>query len=176
MTLQRPTPLPPPSLPLLSSQQPDSAWMNPTIAGRQRGGGFKSSPQKSIISHHHTFRDMNSGPPSSARKIYCSNTSLLGLAPSMIFLSKHTAWISSSLNSNFGSNRNRQQCKAISRYAMMTGNQEIHTYSIWTQLLYTTTTYNVWPTTMLGNILQIIILTWIWTQFHQGNVWIIYDI
>ena len=175
MTLQRPTPLPPPSLPLLSSQQPDSAWMNPTIAGRQRGGGFKSSPQKSIISHHHTFRDMNSGPPS-ARKIYCSNTSLLGLAPSMIFLSKHAAWISSSLNSNFGSNRNRQQCKAISRYAMMTGNQEIHTYSIWTQLLYTTTTYNVWPTTMLGNTLQIIILTWIWTQFHQGNVWIIYDI
>ena len=95
--------------------------MNPTIAGRQRDGGFKSSPQKSIISHHHTFRDMNSGPPS-ARKIYCSNTSLLGLAPSMIFLSKHAAWISSSLNSNFGSNRNRQQCKAISRYAMMTGN------------------------------------------------------
>ena len=170
MTLQRPTPLPPPSLPLLSSQQPDSAWMNPTIAGRQRGGGFKSSPQKSIISHHHTFRDMNSGPPS-ARKIYCSNTSLLGLAPSMIFLSKHAAWISSSLNSNFGSNWNRQQCKAISRYAMMTGNPYI-----WTQLLYTTTTYNVWPTTMLGNILQIIILTWIWTQFHQGNVWIIYDI
>ena len=33
------------SLPLLSSQQPDSAWMNPTIAGRQRGGSFKSSPK-----------------------------------------------------------------------------------------------------------------------------------
>ena len=38
-------PLPPPSLPILSSQQPDSAWMNPTIAGPQRGSGFKSSPK-----------------------------------------------------------------------------------------------------------------------------------